>query len=216
MARRALDIFEDQLGAGHPYTAASHNNIGNSLLEQGRHIAWTRPTVARPYFEEAELHYREAVRIREVNLGSEHPAVALNLHNLGEAQRLLGAYEQALATWERSLAIKRKALGEDHPSVTMTMTGLGRVLLELGRRPEALERLELAASQRRAQDAAPESTGETFFALARAVAADLQQGPSPDRKRARELAREALAAYVKAGDDYRGEREDVERWLAGL
>src|SRR5690606_7847766 len=95
LARRALAIFEDKLGADHPYIGASHNNIGNSLLEQGRHIAWDDPTAAKSYFERAEQHYRKAVDNRVANLGPEHPTLSLNLHNLGEAQRLQGEYGDA-------------------------------------------------------------------------------------------------------------------------
>ncbi|MCA9682604.1 MAG: tetratricopeptide repeat protein, partial [Myxococcales bacterium] len=217
LARQALAIFESQLGPEHPYTAASHNNIGNSLLEQGRKLAWSRPELARPYFRQAEEHYQKAVRIREANLGTEHPSVALNLHNLGEAQRLLGEYKAAKDTFARSLEIKRENLGPDHPSVTMTMTGLGRVQLELGEREAALELLEQAAKQRSDRDDPPEAKAETSFALGRAVLANAPaEGPEHDaaEARAHALAVAAQLGYQEAGVDYQGERQEVERWLA--
>ena len=215
MARRALAIFEAQLGENHPYTAASHNNIGNSLFEQGRHIAWDDPKRAQTYFDEAELHYRKAVSIREANFGSEHASVALNLHNLGEAQRSQGNYADARKTLERSLQIKRKTMAEDHPSIVLTSTALGRVLIELGEGKAALELLEITAERRKKQeDASPDAMGETLFALARAVEMNAD-GPERELAHARalELARQALAAYTRAGEDFRGEREQVERWL---
>jgi tetratricopeptide (TPR) repeat protein/predicted Ser/Thr protein kinase len=217
MARKALAIFEAQLGANHPYTAASLNNIGNSLLEQGRHIAWDEPKRAQPYFDEAEEHYRKAVAIREANFGSEHASVALNLHNLGEAQRLQGNYVDARKTLERSLQIKRRTMAEDHPSVVLTSTALGRVLLELGEGQAALELLELTAEHRKKQESSPDAMGETLFALARAVQMTAA-GPERELKLARalELGRQALAAYKQAGEDFAGEREQVERWLKGV
>ena len=215
MARRALAIFEAKLGANHPYIAASHNNIGNSLLEQGRHVGWDDPTAAKPFFAQAEQHYRKAVDNRMANLGPEHPQVALNLHNLGEVQRLQGAYADAKATFERSLEIKREHL-RDHPSVAMTLTGLGRVLLELGEAEAARKLLEEAAEHRKQQESSPDARAETSFALARALLATSPDGaPSSSALvAARELAQAAQAAYLEAGDDYRGEREEVERWLA--
>jgi tetratricopeptide (TPR) repeat protein/predicted Ser/Thr protein kinase len=217
MARRALAIFESQLGADHPYTAASHNNIGNSLVEQGRHIAWDDPERARPYFEEGEEHYRKAVAIREANFGAEHPSVALNLHNLGEAQRLGGKYSEARKTLERSLAIKRQHMDEDHPSFVLTSTALARVLIELGEVEQARDLLETNLEHRRRQDSSPDTMGETLFALARALELAAGQGEGEAEQelaRAQALAEEALAAYHEAGEDYRGEREEVERWLA--
>ncbi|MFO7563203.1 MAG: serine/threonine-protein kinase [Enhygromyxa sp.] len=216
MARRALAIFETQLGPEHLYTAASHNSIGNCLMERGRHIGWDDPATARPYFAEAEQHYHKAVDIRAANVGREHPSVALHLHNLGEAQRLQGAHEQAKASFERALAIKREHL-RDHPSVTMTMTGLGRVLLELGELEAARALLEEAAKQREQQESSPDAQAETAFALAQALLATTPDDPVEARAAlasAHQLAQSAKEAYAEAGDDYRGEREEVERWLA--
>jgi len=216
-ARKALAIFETKLGASHPNTAASHNNIGNSLLERGRKLSWARPEAAAPLFVEAAEHYAEAVRIREAILGEDHPSVALNLHNLGEAQRLRGDFEGARATLARSLEIKREHLGEDHPSVTMTMTGLGRVLLALEIDATALELLERAAEQRRTRPGSDEAEAETFFALA---LAELACAPETGSEREAALTRADLSAerardsYQKAGDDYRGEYDEVRAWLA--
>jgi tetratricopeptide (TPR) repeat protein/predicted Ser/Thr protein kinase len=216
MARQALAIFEAQLGTDHPYTAASHNNVGNSLLEQGRHIAWDNPERARPYFEEAEEHYRKAVKIREANSDGEHPSVALNLHNLAEAQRWQGHYADARVGLERSLAIKRKHMDADHPSVALTNTALGRVLIELGESEAALALLRPTADPSKQEERSPDVIAETLFALARAV----QLAAKPSEREAaageaHELATRALAAYLEAGDDFRGEREQVERWLTG-
>ncbi|PRP94879.1 serine/threonine-protein kinase [Enhygromyxa salina] len=215
MARQALAIFEAQLGSDHPYTAASQNNLGNSLLEQGRHINWDDPARARPYFEEAVEHYRKAVKIREANSDGEHPSVAVNLHNLAEAQRWLGNYLDARRDLERSLEIKRKHMDEDHPSVLLTITALGRVLTELGESEAALALLRSAADPSKQQERSPDVIAESLFALARAVQLAAADG---DRKQAtleaHALATEARADYLEAGEDFRGEREQVERWLA--
>ncbi|PRP91620.1 Serine/threonine-protein kinase PK-1 [Enhygromyxa salina] len=215
MARRALAIFESQLGTDHPYTAASHNNIGNSLIEQGRHIAWDDPERALPYFKDAEQHYREALTIRQANSNGEHPSAAVNYHNIGEAQRMQGHAADAREALERSLEIKREHMDDDHPSIALTSTALGRVLIALGEGEAALALLEVTAEQRRRQNSSPDAMGETLFALAQAVLLEAE-GPTREQAaiKAVELAEQAHAAYVEAGDDFRGEREQVERWLA--
>ena len=210
MARQALAIFEAQLGPDHPYTAASHNNIGNSLIEQGRHIAWDDEPRAQPYFEQAEDHYRKAVAIRQANFKTaNHPSVALNLHNLGEAQRFQGHHEDARATLTRALEIKRNHLDADHPSIALTATALGRVLVALGELDEALKLLEPAAANREDGKGSSDAHGETFFAYAMALAQNPDQS-----EQALAYGQKALEAYVEAGEDYRGERQRVERWLA--
>jgi len=211
MARRALSIFETQLGEEHPYTAASHNNIGNSLLEQGRHIAWDDEARAQPYFEQAEDHYRKAIAIRRANFKTEdHPSVALNLHNLGEAQRFQGHNQDARQTLTRALEIKRHHMDADHPSIALTATALGRVLVALGETQEALELLEPAAQNRERAETSADARGETWFAYATALA----QGGEEQHEQARAYGERALAAYVEAGEDFRGERQRIERWLS--
>ena len=210
MARRALAIFEAQLGQEHPYTAASHNNIGNSLIEQGRHIATEDPARAKSYFEEAEAHYRDAVSIRKaIFKTADHPAVGINLHNLGEAQRLQGNLKTARETFTRALEIKGHHRDADHPSIALTKTALGRVLTELGELDEALELLRAAMAQRESSEPSADALGETLFAYASVLR-------RTGDERAREYGERALAAYVDAGEDFTGERQQVEQWLAAL
>src|SRR5690606_25317480 len=127
-------------------------------------------------------------------------SIALNLHNLGEVQRLQGAYKDARATFERSLKIKREQL-QDHPSVALTMTGLGRVLLELGEAPAARTLLEDAAERREQQENSADAKAETTFALARAVLGTAPKdsvGALEAGKAAYELAEAARLSYVEA------------------
>ena len=92
---RALAINEKVLGAEHPDTASSLNNLGFLLQAQGEYAA------ARPYYERALAIYRRA-------LGDTHPdtiTIILNyLNNLAAAGE-----QEALFTF------LFQELGLDHP-----------------------------------------------------------------------------------------------------
>src|SRR5947207_12692806 len=65
--RRALEIYEQQLGPIHPYTAQSLNNLAYLYNAQGK-------------YAEAEPLYRRAISIREQQLGPIHPDTAKSLN----------------------------------------------------------------------------------------------------------------------------------------
>jgi tetratricopeptide (TPR) repeat protein len=69
--RRALAMFEQALGPGHPNVALSHASIGAVLHEQGKR-------------EEALLHRRRAQAIYERALGEDHPQRADLLRGLAD------------------------------------------------------------------------------------------------------------------------------------
>jgi tetratricopeptide (TPR) repeat protein len=69
--RRALAMFEQVLGPGHPNVALSHASIGAVLHEQGKR-------------EEALLHRRQAQAIYERALGEDHPQRAHLLRGLAD------------------------------------------------------------------------------------------------------------------------------------
>ena len=60
MYLRSLQISEQQLGADHPHTASSLNNLALLYQSQGR-------------YSEAEHFYLRALAIFEVSLGIDHP-----------------------------------------------------------------------------------------------------------------------------------------------
>ncbi|WP_143473153.1 tetratricopeptide repeat protein, partial [Limnothrix sp. PR1529] len=70
-AMRSLEIRERVLGADHPDTATSLNNLASLYSSQGR-------------YEAAEPLYRRSLEIRERVLGADHPHTALSLNNLAE------------------------------------------------------------------------------------------------------------------------------------
>ncbi|RRR75209.1 MAG: tetratricopeptide repeat-containing protein, partial [Candidatus Viridilinea halotolerans] len=89
---RALAIREQVLGAEHPQTATSLNNLAELYRAQGNYGA------ALPLYE-------RALAISEQVLGAEHPATATSLNNLAGLYRAQGNYGAALPLYERALAI---------------------------------------------------------------------------------------------------------------
>ncbi len=113
--RRALDIYEKQLGAEHPSVATSLNNLAGLLDAQGK-------------YGEAEPLYRRALLIREEQLGGEHPDVAASLNNLAGLFRAQGKYGEAEPLYRRALGIDEKALGLVHPEVATDLNNLAGLL----------------------------------------------------------------------------------------
>ena len=70
MYRRALDGYEKALGADHPSTLSTVNNLGNLLKQQGK-------------YDEAYVMYRRALDGREKALGADHLSTLDTVNNLG-------------------------------------------------------------------------------------------------------------------------------------
>jgi tetratricopeptide (TPR) repeat protein len=112
---RALVICEKTLGADHPDTAASLNNLGYLLRAQNDLAR------ARPYYE-------RALAIRQKTLGADHSDTATSLNNLGHLLRTQGDLGGARPYYERALAIRQKTLGADHPDTATSLNHLGSLL----------------------------------------------------------------------------------------
>jgi tetratricopeptide (TPR) repeat protein len=112
------------LGADHPDTAASYNNLAGALGAQGKHA-------------EAEAMHRRALAIRHKALGSDHPETSQSYNNLAWTLRAQGKYAEAEAMHRRALAIRLKALGEDHPDTAISYDNLAEVLRAQGKYAEA-------------------------------------------------------------------------------
>ena len=110
---RALDIQECVLGADHPDTAESLNNLGVLLHDCGE-LAAARSLLER------------ALDIWERVLGPGHPQTAISLNNLGVLLRAQGDLAAARSLLERALAIREQVLGPDHPVTAFSLNSLAR------------------------------------------------------------------------------------------
>ncbi|MBA2679460.1 MAG: tetratricopeptide repeat protein [Ktedonobacteraceae bacterium] len=93
----------------------------------------------RARYGEAEPLYRRALRIREEQLGGEHPETARSLNNLAELYRVQGKYEEAEPLYRRALKIFKQKLGGEHPNTLVVQRNYARLLRAMGRDEEAVE-----------------------------------------------------------------------------
>jgi tetratricopeptide (TPR) repeat protein len=233
--RRALEIQERALGAGHPDVAVTLNDLGAALTMAGRDA------------EAVDLVAR-ALAVREATLGPDHFEVGSSVNNLGEIERRLGRFEAARAHFDRALeiarrgrcpalepevldglgdleadlgrfdlalerhrralALRERAPGAAGPRAAYALPGIGEALLGLGRAAEAVPPLERALALREGAPADEVELAATRFALARA------RWEIGDRAAARSLAERARESLRAAGTRGRGELAPVEAWLA--
>src|SRR5208337_598128 len=96
MHRHALAIVLKALGADHPDTATSYNNLAATLYEQGKHA-------------EAEAMFRRALAIWLKALGEGHPYTAQSYTNLASSLDRQGKHDDALRTWTSAAASYEQA-----------------------------------------------------------------------------------------------------------
>jgi serine/threonine-protein kinase len=178
--RRALSIYEKELGPEHPSVAGILNNLATVDRLSGN-VALSGTDLGR------------ALAIWERALGPDHPNVARALTNLGPVLKEQGKYAEAHAAYERALAIKEKRLGPDHAEVASTLTNLGALLFEQDRLPEARAYHERAlAIREKAMGPDSEAVGESLTNIGDVLAVE---GAYAE---ARVRFERALAIYTKS------------------
>ena len=129
-ALQALAIRKAVLGARHPDTATSLNNLAALLYAQGDYAA------AKPLLE-------QALAIRKAVYGEHHPDTATSLNNLAELLEAQGDYAAAQPLYEQALAIDKEA-PEKHPGYTTDLNNLAGLLYKQGDYAAAQPLLEQA------------------------------------------------------------------------
>jgi tetratricopeptide (TPR) repeat protein len=122
--QKALTISEKELGANHPITAISLNNLALLYESMGR-------------YTEAEPLYVRSLAISEKELGTNHPATAISLNNLAALYRSIGRYKEAEPLYVRSLVIIEKELGTSHPNTAASLNNLAVLYKSMGKYKEA-------------------------------------------------------------------------------
>jgi tetratricopeptide (TPR) repeat protein len=110
-ARKALELGEKTIGADHPETATSLNNLAMLYKTVGD-------------YAKAEPLYLRALKIHEKSLGPEHPNTAVSLANLAALYKAMGDYPKAEPLYQRALRIAEKTLGPEHPYTAQSLNNL--------------------------------------------------------------------------------------------
>jgi tetratricopeptide (TPR) repeat protein len=134
-SRRALEIRERVLGAEHPQTLTSVNNLASCLRALGDAAA------ALPL-------YRRALESRERVLGAEHPASLTSVNNLAACLEALGDATAALPLYQRALESRERVLGAEHPATLTSVNNLAGCLEALGDAAGALPLFRRALESR--------------------------------------------------------------------
>lgn len=104
--------------------ATAYNNVATALDYLGRHA-------------EALVEYEKAISLKREFLGSEHPAVANALYNMGNSTAKLGDLEAGVSLHREALEIRLRTLGETHARTGHSLANLAAYLTQLGRLDEA-------------------------------------------------------------------------------
>jgi|GEM_PF-3865276 len=79
-------------------------------------------------YQTAEKLSQRALCIKESELGSNHPAVAVDLFNVALLCQAVGNYAEAFAFLRRALVIEQTCLGSQHSTVQETQNALSELL----------------------------------------------------------------------------------------
>jgi tetratricopeptide (TPR) repeat protein len=158
---KALAVHLEVLGAEHPLTAHSYNDVATNLQAQGRYAAAEErcrkaldifrkflgeehpDTVgcrsnlamslnAQGKYKVAEEGFRKALEgCLEVH-GEEHPDTARGYNNVAFNLHAQGKYAAAEEGFRKSLEIRRKVLGDEHPDTALSYNNLAANLKAQG------------------------------------------------------------------------------------
>src|SRR5208337_4145171 len=196
-ALQALAIRKAVLGARHPDTATSLNNLAALLYAQGDYAA------ARPLLE-------QALAIRKAVLGARQPDTATSLNNLAALLYAQGDYAAARPLLEQALAIRKAVLGARQPDTATSLNNLAALLYAQGDYAAAKPLLEQALAIRKAVYG--EHHPDTATSLNNLAELLEAQG---DYAAAQPLYEQALAIDKEAPEKHPGYTTDLNN-LAGL
>jgi tetratricopeptide (TPR) repeat protein len=195
---RALQLQEESvayserlLGPDHPMTGLAYNNVAYVTLITTGDAA------------QAEARARKAVAILEASLGREHLWLGWTYDTLAGILVQRRQFSEAEKYALLGLEIGRRTHGPDQPFETPLLDVLASVYMETGRAKEALPLLEKAL---KLSSTIPGVVTNLRFHTAQALVAT-----GGDKKRARELATQAMEGYRA-----QAQKEDaarVESWL---
>ena len=124
LAQQAQAYAEEQLGAEHPSTLTSLNNLAFLYKLQGR-------------YGEAEPLLQHVLTARERVLGAEHPDTLASLNNLAVVYQIQGRYGEAELLYQDVLATSERVLGAEHPDTLTSLSNLADFYKSQGRYGEA-------------------------------------------------------------------------------
>jgi len=133
---RSCEICLRILGAEHPDTLTSMNNLASTYWAQGR-------------MAEAAALQEEVLEKHRRILGAEHPDMLTSMGNLALTYWAQGRMAEAAALQEEVLEKQRRILGAEHPDTLTSMNNLASTYWTQGRMAEAAVLEEEVLEKRR-------------------------------------------------------------------
>jgi len=159
--QRALASYMRMLGAVHPLTLTSQNNLAiayqvagdlgraiplyeQTLADRQRVLGADHPqtlilrdNLATAYRTAGDLGraiplYEQTLADRQRMLGADHPQTLTSQNNLASAYRTAGDLGRAIALYEQTLADRQRVLGADHPLTLTSQNNLATAYQQAG------------------------------------------------------------------------------------
>ena len=108
---RVWDKRKDVLGAEHPDTLTSMNNLAEVYRHQGR-------------WKEAEKLHMQVMETRKIVLGAEHPNTLASINNLAHVYKDQHRNDEAIEMMKLVVRLSTKIKGADHPDTVASMKAL--------------------------------------------------------------------------------------------
>ncbi|KAK3937548.1 hypothetical protein QBC46DRAFT_460804 [Diplogelasinospora grovesii] len=121
---QVMETRKTKLGADHPDTLTSINNLASTLWNQGR-------------WEEAEKLFVQVMETSKTKLRADYPDMLMSMANLASTYRKQGRWEEAEKLFMRVMETSKTKLGADHPSTLTSMANLASTYRNQGRWEEA-------------------------------------------------------------------------------
>ena len=125
----AMEEAERVLGADHPDTLASCNNLAGAYQDAGR-------------LNEAIPLHEKTLKARTRILGPDHPDTLASCNNLAGAYQDAGRLNDAIPLLEETLTAQTQLLGPNHPNTLGSRNNLAIAYREAGRLNDAIPLLE--------------------------------------------------------------------------
>jgi serine/threonine protein kinase/tetratricopeptide (TPR) repeat protein len=180
MHQRALTLRQAALGADHPDTISSMQNLATANEACGRHelalalreevLQLCQAKFGPKHFEtlrsmrslagsygyagrktEAISLLEETLKLEAAQLGSSHPETLTTMQQLGTLYRTVGRVKDSITLLEKTIEASRVKLDFDHPRVLNAMNNLAVAYRQAGRLDDALRMFEETLRLRRSR-----------------------------------------------------------------
>ncbi|SDR05679.1 Tetratricopeptide (TPR) repeat [Thermostaphylospora chromogena] len=125
MHKQVLDDRMRVLGADHPDTLTSRNNLASAYHSAGK-------------LDQAITLYKQVLDDRMRVLGADHPDTLTSRNNLASAYHSAGKLDQAITLYKQVLDDRMRVLGADHPDTLTSRNNLAYAYHSAGKLDQAI------------------------------------------------------------------------------